>query len=352
MAPRMKASRSAIRADDGTEGDLLGDSTTADAFEFEGRDAELVAHYEFLSTVGQLWRVAATCRELSSNSLRRWEETASKWEGAIDEVLDRLHQAPVPNPPPGLESAIEYDRRRGMKEHLIDRASFGVARNPAGAAQPARALPGVRYAAQSWEVQALGIETRSRPAMLRPFAKLCPDSSRSFARSRCSTRRYPSAAHRSKFSCARTAQSLLIEWMKRLPRLGLLRETYLLIQTARAMEENSRGGRRITEFDRLFPVAVRRRSMPSSISPPASAPPSTRTQRSTRAPGGSVFRALGRATARRCVFRSSKPSRARSNGNGSEGSFSGTATTCSRRRFCKSRQLAVDAAPRRVGLAR
>ena len=55
----------------------------------------------------------------------------------------------------------------------------------------------------------------------------------------------------------RTAQSLLIELTERLPRLGLLRETYLLIQTARTMEENGRGGRHITEFDRLFPVALR-----------------------------------------------------------------------------------------------
>jgi hypothetical protein len=56
---------------------------------------------------------------------------------------------------------------------------------------------------------------------------------------------------------ARAAQALLIELMERLPKLGLLRETFLLIRTARTMEENGRGGRRVTEFDRLFPVAVR-----------------------------------------------------------------------------------------------
>jgi hypothetical protein len=46
--------------------------------------------------------------------------------------------------------------------------------------------------------------------------------------------------------------------MERLPRLGLLRETFALVQTARAMEQASPPeGRKVTEFDRLFPVALR-----------------------------------------------------------------------------------------------
>src|SRR5205085_6487770 len=40
-------------------------------------------------------------------------------------------------------------------------------------------------------------------------------------------------------------------------RMGLLRETFRLVQTAREMEKNGSQGRRVTEFDRLFPVALR-----------------------------------------------------------------------------------------------
>src|SRR5436305_8099793 len=45
--------------------------------------------------------------------------------------------------------------------------------------------------------------------------------------------------------------------MEQLPRLGLLRETFAVVQTARAMEQASPPeGRKVTEFDRLFPVAL------------------------------------------------------------------------------------------------
>src|SRR5262249_44090025 len=52
---------------------------------------------------------------------------------------------------------------------------------------------------------------------------------------------------------ARVAQSLLLQFVSQLPRLGLLRETFQLLQTARSMEQNLvPPGRRVTEFDRLF----------------------------------------------------------------------------------------------------
>jgi hypothetical protein len=56
---------------------------------------------------------------------------------------------------------------------------------------------------------------------------------------------------------ARSAQAVLHDLMGQLPRLGLLRETFAVVQTARAMEQASPPeGRKVTEFDRLFPVAL------------------------------------------------------------------------------------------------
>jgi hypothetical protein len=56
---------------------------------------------------------------------------------------------------------------------------------------------------------------------------------------------------------ARIAQSILWGLAVNLPRLGLLRETFHVLQTAYAMEEgHSSQGRKVTEFDRLFQLAL------------------------------------------------------------------------------------------------
>ena len=56
---------------------------------------------------------------------------------------------------------------------------------------------------------------------------------------------------------ARTLQSLIRLLLSQLPRLGLIEETYRLLQTAYAMERHSRPlGQAVTEFDRLFRMGL------------------------------------------------------------------------------------------------
>jgi hypothetical protein len=56
---------------------------------------------------------------------------------------------------------------------------------------------------------------------------------------------------------ARLALALVRTLLDRLPRLGLVRETYHLVKLAKAMESNATAeGRRVTEFDRLFQIAL------------------------------------------------------------------------------------------------
>jgi hypothetical protein len=61
-----------------------------------------------------------------------------------------------------------------------------------------------------------------------------------------------------KVAAARSLQQTLRELLRRLPRLGLLRETCQLIQAARAMErDHPLGAGAVTEFDRLFEVGYK-----------------------------------------------------------------------------------------------
>src|SRR5262249_10257655 len=56
---------------------------------------------------------------------------------------------------------------------------------------------------------------------------------------------------------SRQAQAMLRSLLEQLPRLGLVRETFHLIQIAREMELNTPPeGRKISEFDHLFPFAL------------------------------------------------------------------------------------------------
>jgi len=56
---------------------------------------------------------------------------------------------------------------------------------------------------------------------------------------------------------ARTLQAIIRVLLAQLPRLGLLEETFLILQTALQMEQTSRPvGQAVTEFDRLFRLAL------------------------------------------------------------------------------------------------
>jgi hypothetical protein len=61
-----------------------------------------------------------------------------------------------------------------------------------------------------------------------------------------------------KIAAVRSLQQMFRELLRRLPRLGLLRESCQLIQTARAMErDHPMGPGAVTEFDRLFEIGFK-----------------------------------------------------------------------------------------------
>ena len=61
-----------------------------------------------------------------------------------------------------------------------------------------------------------------------------------------------------KIAPARSLQQVFRELLRRLPRLGLLRETCQLLRTARVMEKNHpQGPGAVTEFDRLFEIGYK-----------------------------------------------------------------------------------------------
>jgi hypothetical protein len=244
-------------ADDGTEGAVMGDAPPGADFALDSEAERLGDRLQFLATVADLWRIAARGLHGGSAVATVWAATAAENRDRLGDLLDHLHRLPVPEPPTGFEGAVEYDRRRAIKEHLTEDAlTAAVAVDRAIRALRSFA-ENVEPAAEGWESLAVEVErhvARSDAVAARAAVRqLLP-------RLRSEPLLYvPLAAggHPRQILRARSAQAVLHDLMERLPRLGLLRETFAVVQTARAMEQASPPeGRKVTEFDRLFPVAM------------------------------------------------------------------------------------------------
>ncbi|HEY1380290.1 MAG TPA: hypothetical protein VGF55_26040, partial [Gemmataceae bacterium] len=244
-------------ADDGTEGAVLGDAPPGGDFPLEYEAERLGDRLQFLATVADLWRTAARCLPAGSAAVAAWEAAAGVNQDRLGDLLDQLHALPVPEPPTGFEGAVEYDRRRALKEQATEEAlTAAVATDRA--IRALRALSEAdEPAGDGWEAIAVEVERhlarRDGRAARVALRRLLP-------RLRKEPLLYvPLAAggHPRQILRARTAQAVLHDLMEQLPRLGLLRETFAVVQTARAMEQASPPeGRKVTEFDRLFPVAL------------------------------------------------------------------------------------------------
>jgi hypothetical protein len=244
--------------DDGTEGAVLGDAPPGDHFALEHEADAIRGRLQFLATVADLWRAAARCFPADAEAPRAWLATARDRRRHLDGLLDRLHGLRVPEPLAGFEGAVEYDRRRALREQVIEEALAAAVATDQAIRTLAAMAGEVDDDADGWEGPAVALERqldRGDAAQARvALRRLLP-------RLRSEPLLYvPLAAggHPRPILRARSAQAFLHDLMERLPRLGLLRETFSLVQTARAMEQASPPeGRKVTEFDRLFPVALR-----------------------------------------------------------------------------------------------
>ncbi|MFO0807457.1 MAG: hypothetical protein U0746_02430 [Gemmataceae bacterium] len=243
-------------ADDGTEGALAGDGPASDGFLLEGQDDLLRSRLQFLATLATLWRAAAPSFRDAPTVLGDWLVAVRQREAGLSDFMDRLHAVNVPQPHPGFEGAVEYDRRRGIKEQLIEEAigaglAFGQARRTLAG------LVGGGGAVAEWEPAAVeverGIESADPVAVRSALGGL-------LSRLHSQPLLYvplTAGGHPKHILRTRSAQALLTFLLERLPRLGLLCEAFDVMQMARRMEQTSPPeGKKVTEFDRLFPVGL------------------------------------------------------------------------------------------------
>jgi hypothetical protein len=276
----------------GDEGAVIGDGEPDAAFDLEEEGERLEKRLRFVGTVARLWRVAA--RAVGDVERRRpavagWLTSARTNLRRLLALLDAIHAHPLPEPEVDYDSLVEYDRRRGLKEQLLagtlgacldtvlavgaleglGDASLGEGEASAERLPMPRAGPRPPASRPSEESDEVSAEPTSPTA-------LCPAAlERSLFRGDVAGARATLPAFLQRFHLepllsppltqdgsprqvlrVRVAQHVLRELLANLPRLGLLRETFDLLRTARAMEqEHPARGRGVTEFNHFFQIA-------------------------------------------------------------------------------------------------
>jgi hypothetical protein len=260
-------------ADDNQEGSVADGRETQEEFDLEQEEERLARRLRFLSTVARLWQIAVhyNAENAASAAPRSQEqrETFALWQATAVEnqqqllmLLDAIGEHRVPQPLGSYDSLVEYDRHRQLKEQLLYTAintcldtSMAVATLEGAvgkAASPARS-GGQR---PPWEPLAIQLEQ----ALLRGDAaagrRILPAFVDQFQQEPLLLTALADGGQPRQILRVRIAQSVLRALLTNLPRLGLLRETYHLLKTARAMEQaHPPQGRRVTEFNHLFQAA-------------------------------------------------------------------------------------------------
>lgn len=254
--------------DDGVEADMIesgGDGVTDFELELEAR--RISDRLAFQVALAQLWKRATLRKTLPGEEedrrvrLTEWLHSAINCRGRLLELLAAVANHRIPQPTGTHDSLLEYDRRRVIKESLLERiiaasvsmseamqfllaagAKFDEARfvdlhlSP-GQGEVAKLLKAalledVKGVRQLWT--ALRVAMIDQPLLYVPLAK---------------------GGDPERIVAARTMQRSFRLLLQLLPRLGLLDETCQLIEIAAFMErEHPVGPGAVTEFDHLFRI--------------------------------------------------------------------------------------------------
>lgn len=250
---------------DGIDGDILGDQSTDNVFGIQQEAHRISDRLGFLVTVARLWkRVALTVVQLGTETSQPVQHRFSQW---LDQILKnrreiaRLMQSvancDLPQPTTTPQSLIEYDRHRMIREALLERiidshlahtevAQFLVA---AGAEMhdPGKdacftLVPDVIRAALKNSVGDLRKQSSEFADNLSEHSLLYVPT----------TKGGNSLAIADSRSWQRSLRLLLAI----LPRMGMLKETFLLLETCAEHERKQPvGAGAVTEFDQIFCIA-------------------------------------------------------------------------------------------------
>lgn len=260
-------------AQDGFEGEVF-DGGVESHDQIERELYRITGRLDFWDSLSKMWRSAATTAlvrfrsDIATNAdadiLERWIEHAHRHRRELNDLLDSVRSYTLPSPMGNIDSFIEYDRQRSIKDALLERIInacveaaaacrylSAVARLLGRTSQHDRELSRDQRAA----VQTLEDILKGEVAGVRKGWKSLENA---FADTPLLYVPLSKGGDPHSIVDARICQETVRNLLKWLPRLGLFTETRKLLDLARRMErENPVGAGAVTEFDELFKIGYR-----------------------------------------------------------------------------------------------
>lgn len=268
--------------DDGVDGEVFDTSdTTAD--ELQSESQRISDRLAFHSALARLWKLTAVSPQLWNGSeeasqaggadrratTQEWVRHAITTYHQLIDLLETVGRYRIPASGADPDALLQYDRRRGVKDALLDRiAATCVDVSTAGQtmlaalASPADQDPrdGITSSAEFGEEAVIMVQVIA--AVLggdnRQVIQLWPALEHTLADKELLYVPLSKEGDGRQIVAVRSRQGQLQDLLAWLPRRGLWAETCRLIEIARHMEQNNPvGPGAVTEFDELFKVGYR-----------------------------------------------------------------------------------------------
>lgn len=266
-------------ADDGTEGSVESFGYSVDDDELASEADRISDRLAFFCGLSRFWQIAVMCwgprqkKRLPaevSDYFALWSQRALTLRSELLTLLDHVRNHRIPTPTGDHESMLEYDRRRLLKETLLERI---IETNVELASATRLLLAAAHTPAAARKMNAkfrnMGITDEDERGSIAVISALLRGNNGQF---RSSWEQYEKALRNGQLLYvplarggdprqivnARIRRSSIESLLIWLPRSGRLREACQLIEAARLIEkDNPVGPGAITEFDELFSIGFR-----------------------------------------------------------------------------------------------
>ncbi len=254
--------------DDGFEGEMLEGGQDPADFELVAEAERIFLRLTFLTTLAQLWKMAAVASAAAGGDGADRQEVLAAWlaqamsnRRRLLGLLSAVHRYRIPPPRGTQESLVEYDRRRSIKETLLEQI-IAAAVETADAGRLIRVVMGGPPPAADgllpWEQP---VEEMLRAVLRGDVAAIrrqWSDLTAALAQQPLLYVALARGGNPLRIVASRGLQAMLRRLLGYLPRLGLLTETARLIETIQEMElGHPVGPGAVTEFDRMFKIGCK-----------------------------------------------------------------------------------------------
>lgn len=264
--------------DDGVEGQIF-DKENSPVDELSAESERLADRLAFLTTLARIWKSAALTQvhdpdakavEDRLAAMRNWSARASSNRVELQRLITSIDNFAIPDPTGDHDSMLEYDRRRVVKDSLLERLIETSVETTSSARLLAAAVGAKSTPLDvSQLTPALSLAEREETLMVEAFAgilardvqrvrNLVPHLLRTLVKMPLLYVPLTRGGSPHTIINVRVRQREIQGLQKCLPRQGLYLEAGKLLETARMTERNNPvGPGAVTEFDDLFKTGYR-----------------------------------------------------------------------------------------------